>query len=148
MMFNEVLEKEYSDMKFAKGHQYTVDAYACQHIGRKEDKRAINSVNIHLASMYLLFVEKVNLADIPKFRQAFAQFYKESNTLEWLLPPESYSELTVFEVWDNENADSHYELTKRWAESVWESWSHQHATIESLVHQSGVLSNTRITMHP
>ncbi|GLR19584.1 DUF5946 family protein [Portibacter lacus] len=60
-MFNEVLEKEYSDYRFSKAHHYTVDAYAIQHPGELKNQKAVNSVGIHLVSLYFLFEKSMNL---------------------------------------------------------------------------------------
>lgn len=135
-MFCEIMAKEFSDEKYWKAHQFTVDAYALQHVGKKEDKRALNSVNIHLASLYAIFEEHMSLDEAPKVRQQFSQHYKGKDLLEWLEPPDSFGELTVFEPWNNENADLHFEITERWAKSVWEAWSHQHENIAHLVDQT------------
>ncbi|MEM8970201.1 MAG: DUF5946 family protein, partial [Bacteroidota bacterium] len=68
MMFTEIMEREYSDLRYWKGHQFTVDAYACQHVGKKEDKRAVNSVNIHLASLYGVFEQGLSISETPTLR--------------------------------------------------------------------------------
>lgn len=133
-MYCEVLEKEYSDLKYWSGHQFTVDAYACQHVGKKEDQRAVNSVNIHLAALYAIFKEGMSLSEAPNLRSRFSQYYKGKNLLVWLEPPESFGDLTIFELWNNEDPGFHYSLGEKWAKSVWESWSHQHQRISFLVH--------------
>lgn len=143
-MFNEVLEREYSDLYYWKGHQFTVDAYACQHVGRADDHRAVNSVHIHLASMYGFFEAGVHLSEMSMFRSQFSQFYKGKDILEWLEPPASFGALTIFEVWDNEQADRHFDLTQRWAKSVWSAWSHQHQRIAALVEKAQQGSGQKI----
>jgi len=135
VMFCEIMEKEYSDFRYSRAHQFTVDAYSCQHIGEKEDNRAVNSVNIHLSSLYLLFEEGISISEAPKIRDQFSQFYKGKNLLEWLVPPKSLGELTIYNLWDNENPDLHFEIAEKWARSVWECWSHQHHIIAHLVNQ-------------
>ncbi len=134
-MFNEVLAREYSDLRYWRGHQFTVDAYACQHVGKKEDSRALNSVNIHLASLHGVFEKGLSQAETPKLRERFSQFYKGKNLLDWLEPPSSFGQLTVFELWNNEDADLHFEIAQNWARSVWKAWEHQHDKIHELVSQ-------------
>jgi hypothetical protein len=134
-MFTEIMAREFSDLRCWRGHQFTVDAYACQHVGKKEDKRALNSVNIHLAALHGIFEKGLSLSEAPKLRSRFSQYYKGKDLLKWLEPPESIGELTVFELWDNETPDLHYEIAERWARSVWLSWSHQHERIAELVGQ-------------
>lgn len=135
IMFNEVLAKEYSDFRYSKAHQFTVDAYACQHIGIKEDKSAVNSVNIHLASLYLMCEEGMDWNGAPQFRQAFSQYYKNNNILEWLTPPKSFGEYTIYDIWENKDPNAHFNLSQKWAKAVWDAWKHQHQRIRHLVHQ-------------
>ena len=96
----------------------------------------MNSVNIHLAALYGIFEEGLSLAEAPKLRGQFSQYYKGKGILEWLEPPESFGERTVFELWENEEVDLHYEIAERWARSVWTSWAHQHERIAALVDQA------------
>jgi hypothetical protein len=132
-MYTEAMEREYSDLRYWKAHQFTVDSYACQHVGKKEDKRAVNSVNIHLAALYGIFEKGLSLDQAPKLRSQFSQFYKGTDLLEWLEPPQSFGELTIYEIWNNEDVNLHFDLAKQWAKSVWEAWAHQHGQIIWLV---------------
>ena len=132
-MYCEELNREYSDLKYWNGHQFSVDAYACQHVGVKEDKRAIRSVNIHLASLYMIFERGISLSEAPKVRSTFSQNYKNKDLLMWLDPPESFGSLTIADVWSNQDPDNHFELAQNWAESVWRAWSHQHRAVRDLV---------------
>ena len=135
-MFTEIMEREFSDLRYWKGHQFTVDAYACQHVGLKEDKRAVNSVNIHLASLYGIFEEGVPISETPKLRSQFSQHYKGRDILKRLEPPKSFGKLSIYELWNNEDANLHYELAENWARSVWNAWSHQHKMIAELIRLS------------
>ena len=132
-MFCEVLDREFSDLIYWRAHQYTVDAYAVQHVGKKEDKRALNSVNIHLAALYGIFEGGWSLADAPKLRSLFSQYYKGKDLLLWLEPPEYFGEITSFDVWDNEEPEAHFQIVENWARSAWEAWSHQHERVEEIV---------------
>lgn len=132
-MFTEIMAREFSDIRYWEGHQYTVDAYACQHIGIQEDKRAVNSVHIHLAALYGIFEEGISLHEAPVLRAQFSQYYKGKDLLQWLDPPQSFGEYTVFELWDNDDPELHFSIAENWARSVWLSWSHQHERIADLV---------------
>lgn len=134
-MFGEISAKEYSDIRFARAHQFSVEAYACQHVGKPDDPRAVNSVNIHLASLFMIFEKNLSLAEVPAIRNSFSQYYKGKGILQWLKPPESFGPITVYDVWDNEDPLRHYELSKNWAKSTWLAWSHQHSKIAFLTHQ-------------
>ena len=56
-IYGEILAREYSNGDYWQVHRLTVDTYALQHPG-KQDSRAIQSVNVHLASLYLIFKKK------------------------------------------------------------------------------------------
>lgn len=90
IMFCEVMEKEYTDFMCAKAHHYTVDAYATQHVGHSSDSRAINSVNIHLASLYMLFERNLKVSDTASFKNNYSQHYKGGDIFKWLEPPISF----------------------------------------------------------
>lgn len=135
-MFCEIMNREFSDLRYWKGHQFTVDAYAVQHVGLKKDKRAVSSVHIHLAALYGIFEEGLTLNETPNLRAQFSQYYKGKNLLQWLAPPASFGQLTVYELWDNEDPDAHYEIAEKWARSTWEAWAHQHHRIAELIHRA------------
>jgi len=129
-MFNEVLNKEYSDFRYSKAHHFTVDSYAVQHPGAHSNHKAVNSVGIHLVSLYCLFEKKIDLENSAKVKMEFAQFNKKNNVIKPLSRPEKFKGITVFDIWDNDNPDDHFELCRQWASDSWASWSNHHETIE------------------
>ena len=133
-MFNEVLNKEYSGYKYFKAHHYTVDSYAVQHPGDISNQKAINSVGIHLVSLYFLFEKKYDITKSAQVKMEFAQFNKENTVIQPIERPEKFKGLTVFDIWDNEDPDKHFELCKKWAEDSWKSWGNYHETIEKWAH--------------
>ncbi len=130
-MFTEVLEKEYSDLVYAKAHHYTVDAYAAQHPGEITNKKAVNSIGIHLISLYFLFEKEFKVEKAAKIKMEFAQFNKSKIIVKPLERPERFSGLTIYDVWDNENPIKHFELCKKWAYDSWKSWEKHHGIIEN-----------------
>lgn len=46
-MFCDIMAKEFSDEQYWKAHQFTVDAYALQHVGKKEEKSAQSRVEFY-----------------------------------------------------------------------------------------------------
>lgn len=51
-----LLAYEYANPNvFARSHRLTVDAYALQHPGRADDRRAFKSVRLHYLSLHLIF---------------------------------------------------------------------------------------------
>ncbi|WP_139063738.1 DUF5946 family protein [Flagellimonas eckloniae] len=129
-MFTEVLEKEYSDFRYSKAHHYTVDAYATQHPGDVTNQKAINSVGIHLVSLYFLFEKSMNLDSAAELKMAFAQFNKTHKMVQPLQKLEKFNGLTIFDIWDNEKPEHHFELSKIWAKSSWDAWAKERITIE------------------
>lgn len=129
-MFNEVLNKEYSDFRYSKAHHYTVDSYAVQHPGEISNQKAVNSVGIHLVSLYCLCEKKYGIEKSAQIKMEFAQFNKEKKVIQPMEHPEIFKGRTIFDIWDNENPNEHFDLCKQWALDTWESWSNQHENIE------------------
>ncbi len=129
-MFHEVLTREYSDFRYSRAHHYTVDSYAVQHPGEKTNRKAVNSVGIHLVSLYCMFEKNYELERAAEIKMGFAQFNKDQKVIRPIDPPEKFKGLTIFEIWDNESPAEHFVLCKQWALDSWASWSNQHETIE------------------
>lgn len=54
--YGALLEREYADPTlFARCHRLTVDAYALQHPGRIDERRAVRSVWLHFLSLHVIF---------------------------------------------------------------------------------------------
>ena len=102
-MYNEVLEKEYSDFQYAKAHHFTVDAYACQHPGEPGSTQASRSVWIHLSSLFMIFNYQMPLQEAANFKSVFSQFEKRRSFIHQLEVPEDLGKVTVFDVWNNED---------------------------------------------
>ncbi len=83
-MFSEIMTREFSEIKYWQAHQFTVDAYALQHVGNKDDKRDLNSVHIHFAALFGIFEKGVSLQNAPELRKQFSLFYKGKDILDWL----------------------------------------------------------------
>ncbi len=132
-MFKEVLAREYSDFGYAKANHYTVDSYAVQHPGEISNKKAVNSVGIHLVSLYFLFEKNYDLEKSAEIKMKFAEFNKTNEVVHPLERPEEFEGLTIFDIWDNEDPEKHFELCKRWALNAWNSWRKQHNTVEKWV---------------
>lgn len=132
--YGEILAREYSDMAYMRGHQYTVDAYAVQHPGQPE-RRAIQSVATHLISLYGLFVLERSPADLVQIRQKVAN---ASVDYHWLTPPDDVGALTVLDVLAAPDAAAHNALVERWARQMWEIWQPHHAQIIAWADEIGV----------
>lgn len=67
-MFNEVLQKEYSDFRYSKSHHFTLDSYSSQYSGDINNQKAINSVGIHQPSFYFVTVKKYDLSSSAEIK--------------------------------------------------------------------------------
>lgn len=121
-MFTEVLEKEYSDLEYARAHHYTVDAYALQHPGDLSNPKAINSVGIHLVSLYCHFELGFAIHQCAEIKVKVAEWNKAERFIHPLPKPEEFSGLTLFDVWDNDIPERHFEVAKEWAKDAMDSW--------------------------
>ena len=129
-MFNEVLEREYSDFRYSKAHHFTVDTYAVQHPGELSNQKAINSVGIHLVSLFFLLEKGYEPEKGAEIKMEFAKFNKLNRVITPLERPKTFEGLTIFDIWDNEKPESHYELCESWAKSSWQAWEKNHQMIE------------------
>jgi len=128
-LFGQILEKEYSNHEYMVNHRITVDAFAVQHYG-KPSPQAIQSVNLHLASMYVIYVRgfDVKLAD-----NGLTTLAKYKSELFWLDPPNDVGEITVADVLKAQTADDHSKLVYNWGKSIWDAWAVHHQTIQNFV---------------
>ena len=130
-LYGDVLAREYSSPGlFAKIHRYTVDAYAAQHVGG-DDPRAIQSINIHLAALCLLFERKVTTDYATRALGRLVESRK--GTFRQLTKPSFAPSLKVTDIALAKTDEEHEKLVLKWAESVWGAWSKDHDYIRTLV---------------
>lgn len=123
--FNEALAREFQDIAYFKAHRLTVDAYTTQHPGDQSDRRAAQSVNIHLTALYLVIEEERDENYARAALGALANRYKSE--FEPLTPPQRY-DMTVNDVLVAETAQDHCRLVREWAHAVWRAWGDHHET--------------------
>lgn len=114
-----VLAREYSNPAFFKAHRYTVDAYALQHPGNM-DRKAIQSVNVHLASLTLIFEYNLDLDEATKTLGRIIQKHKQA--FLFLEPPTHEYKITVLDLIETQDPKAHFERAKEWARSTWKAW--------------------------
>jgi hypothetical protein len=122
-LYGELLAREFQDASLLDVHKLTVDAYAVQHPGKPE-RRAIQSVGIHLATLSLVLEHGADPREGPKLHRRLVR----RPELTWLEPPRPNGTLTVADVLA---ADDHRAAVRAWARDVWDAWSAHHATVES-----------------
>ncbi len=124
-VYGEVLAREYSDPSLADIHRLTVDAYAVQHPG-VPSRRSIQSVGLHLVSLYLV----VACGSAPAWATRRLQTLAKAQVpVRWLAPPADPGAVTVVDVAGARDATEHSALVRRWARCVWEAWSAHHETV-------------------
>ena len=129
--YTELLAREYQDSAYFAAHRFTVDAYAAQHPGDQSDRRAAQSVNIHLAALWVLVEEVDSPASIPNVLKSLANNYKDE--FKPLSPPApSVYTVTVNNVLAATNAREHGEMCRAWAADVWRAWAPHHETVRDL----------------
>lgn len=123
--FNNVMAREFQDADYFAIHRFTVDTYTTQHPGDQSDRRAAQSVNIHLAALCALIEQDREIAFVPRLLKTLANNYKDS--FKPLPPPapDLYA-LTVKDVAKAENAQQHCKIVRDWAEAVWRAWKPHH----------------------
>lgn len=116
--FGELLAREYSDSRYMAAHQLTVDAYAIQHPGTPSPQ-SIQSVCVHLVSLYASLEQEVPAALMPALRQRCAK----SGAFVWLEPPHSSGELTVLHALAAQTPGEHMQRVREWARACWDAWA-------------------------
>ena len=136
-LYGEILAKEYSPENYdADSHRISVDTYAVTHPGDNNERRAIQSVNIHLIRLYYLFEEEMKGERLLQVIKNAAEDEELHKKLLWLNPPSFENTLHINDVLIAQNSEQHKKIIRSWGESVWSLWKDKHgSTIESLAKQ-------------
>ena len=130
-VYGDILGKEYQDPAYMAHHRFTVDAYALQHPGTK-NAQSIQSVNIHLLALHLIFAKDMEIAKVLSFMQSISQKTKNNIiAFEWLSPPKTQSGLTVEDVIKADTAEAHGKIVHSWARDVYDIWHGYHHVAEA-----------------
>ena len=127
-LYGKVLAKEFQERAYFEHHRLTVDTYSIQHPGI-EERRSVQSVNIHLISLAMIFVKGLNYGYATRAMGPMIERHRES--FFWLNPPETPYGTTVMEVLAAKSARDHCDLVIKWARHTWEIWGEHHPTILS-----------------
>lgn len=120
--FNSLLAEEYSASDLRATHRLTVDTWAVQHPGDATDRRAIQSVGLHLARLFL----QLDSSRPPAETNAvMLDFSHHKSTLKYLSPPPAFS-VTVADAAPFAGSPSHSAKVVNWAEATWSDWSTHH----------------------
>ena len=130
-IYGQILAKEYGEYDYPElTHMLSLDTYAVQHPGLA-GRQAIQSVNVHLARLYLLLEAGTSAGTAA---QALSQILKKKkDQFIWLEPPIPNGHITVCDVARAEDLANHQKLVRAWAQDVWQAWSIHRNHILSLV---------------
>jgi hypothetical protein len=127
--FGDVLNKEYSDPAYMKVHRLTVDTFACQHVG-DDDRRAKQSVIVHLLALHLAIDLKLGFSEIPSVMEAVIKELK--GNFSKLSRPDFANVMKVTDVVTARSASEHCRLVTEWANQVWSAWRNEHDRIREM----------------
>ncbi|MFI5242093.1 MAG: DUF5946 family protein [Gemmatimonadales bacterium] len=130
--YGELLAMEYEPSFYNPNiHRITVDSYAVSHPGTPE-RRAIQSVNVHLVSLYCVFEQRLPGKQATKIIKALVDDSEITKRLSWLAPPDFSEAMVVTDVLRAGNREDHERLVTAWGQSLWNAWKERHLpTIES-----------------
>lgn len=116
--YGEVLAREYQNPAlFAGAHRLTVDAYAIQHPGDPDERRAYQSVRLHYLSLHLIFKHNWDLQAVTQKLESLL-----NRPFNVLPEPPGKFDMTVLDAWQSDDAH-HADTIRRWAHSAYTAWS-------------------------
>jgi hypothetical protein len=138
-LYGAVLARAYEDRRCAQRHQLAVDAYAAQHPGRSDDRRAVQSVAVHLIGLHLALApatagrdtagRDTAGRDLAPLLRAAADRSVEFRALP---RPTHLGAITVVDVHAASATgapDAYLAAVRRWADAVWAAWAAHHAEV-------------------
>jgi hypothetical protein len=130
--YGELLAKEYDPSFYNPNiHRITVDSYAVSHPGTCE-RRAIQSVNVHLVSLYCVFEQRLPGQQATRIIKALVDDREITNRFSCLAPPDFSGTMVVTGVLAAGSREEHERLVTSWGQSLWNAWKERHLpTIES-----------------
>jgi hypothetical protein len=125
--FGAVLAAEYAEPRLMGVHRLSVDAYAVQHPGDAADRRAVQSVGLHLARLYRQLEDPLPPAET---NAVMVGFTARKHLIPQLAPPASFA-VTVADVAPFAGGPQHTENVLAWARATWEAYGAHHAFIRA-----------------
>lgn len=139
-IYGSVLARQYNQFGYPDPtHRLTVDTWAVQHPG-KPARRAIQSVAVHLISLYLVPEHGLSGAQA---KRAVAQLLAQADRFAWLDPPNPNGNLTISHVFAAGDFAEHCRLVEGWAWDIWNAWSAQHNQVNDWAINAKLLPGSR-----
>lgn len=120
-LFHDVLALEYSDPAYGAVHLLTVDAYALQH--SEDHGPRSNAFHLIRLCMMLEYGDDTQIGHGSRWWQSSVGGKRE---IPYLESPVDRGELTIADVHGAASPEEHAERVRRWARSVWDTWSNHH----------------------
>lgn len=126
--YGTLLAREYEDPAlFRAAHRWTVDAYALQHPGAPDDRRAFRSVRLHYASLHLIFQYGRSQEEATAALRLFAK-----QELPPLPTAPSGFDVTLASVRDASRLE-HVVRVEEWARCAYASWHELEAQTDEMI---------------
>lgn len=127
--FGRLLATEYGDAQLMEVHRLGVDTWAVQHPGDGVDRRAVQSVGLHLAR---LLAQLENPRGPRETNDVMLGFAARKASLIALEPPRAFT-MTVADVAPHAGSPEHAEKLRQWARATWDDWAAHHDYIRKWV---------------
>lgn len=134
-VYMDLMAKEFGEYAYPEIHRLTVDSYAVQHPG-DPTPQTIQSVNVHLAGLYLYLEKGVENRFISKVMSRMVDRFK--GEFSWLEPPSNRGDVTVLDVVAVQNFQEHEEVVLKWVRSAWGAWREFHPVAKNWVERIGI----------
>ena len=127
--FGRLMAAEYEQAVLMAVHRLSVDAFAVQHPGDPADRRAVQSVGLHLARLYhTLRLTSDGIAT----NRPMLDFTERKADLPQLAPPPAFA-MTMADVEPAIGGPDHAATVRRWAASALDDWTHAHDEIARFI---------------
>lgn len=126
--YGDVLAREYGDPAYWRTHRLLTDAYCGQH-SISDDRRARQSLWIHLAALMLHFEDAAPEPRIVAFLRAAAK----SEDFAHLPIPEASLGVRIDAVHAAASLESHHAAVAAYARAVYDAWSPHHGAFRGLI---------------
>jgi len=130
-VFERLLERDFSDVRYFRVHRLTVDAYSLQHPERY--CASAKSLAAHLTGL-CWWIEHggsaaTGSAKLRRWLDGPSRLFKPEI-------PAFRGGLTIAEVRAAQGPEAHARAVERWARSTWEAWSDLHALAREWIGQA------------
>jgi hypothetical protein len=128
--FGQVQADELMRFGYPPAHRLVVDAYAAQHPGDGRDRRARQSVFVHLVGLCAILERG---ADRDSATEAIRRALAGRPDFPVLKRSKGPGQLTVVSMQGAVDLEDYTSRARSWATSVWESWADCHQQIRDWI---------------